>query len=33
LRHHAQIVLVTGPAVPVHATYAFPPGGVTHLRP
>ncbi|MCW3016312.1 MAG: hypothetical protein JWO02_3404, partial [Solirubrobacterales bacterium] len=33
LRHHSQIVLVTGPTVPVHATYAFPPGGVTHLRP
>lgn len=33
LRRHAQIVLVTGPAVPVHATYAFPPAGVTHLRP
>ncbi len=33
LRPHRQIVLVTGPAVPVHATYAFPPGGVTRLRP
>ncbi len=33
LRHHRQIVLVTGPDVPVHATYAFPPAGVTHLRP
>lgn len=33
LRHHRQIVLVTGPAVPVHATYAFPPGGVTQLQP
>jgi hypothetical protein len=33
LRPRRQIVLVTGPAVPVHATYAFPPAGVTHLRP
>ncbi|WP_354698335.1 hypothetical protein DSM112329_04008 [Paraconexibacter sp. AEG42_29] len=33
LRHHAQIVVVTGPDVPVHATYGFPPDGVTHLRP
>lgn len=33
LRDGAQIVLVTGPAVPVHATYGFPPTGTTHLRP
>lgn len=33
LRARSQVVLVTGAAVPVHATYAFPPGGVTHLRP
>lgn len=33
LRHHRQIVLVIGPDVPVHATYAFPPDGVSHLRP
>lgn len=33
LRQHTQIVLVSGPDVPVHATYAFPPDGVTHLRP
>lgn len=33
LRHHAQIVLVSGPAVPVHATYAFPRAGATHLAP
>jgi hypothetical protein len=33
LRPRRQIVLVTGPDVPVHATYAFPPAGVTHLRP
>jgi hypothetical protein len=26
LRRHAQIVLVVGPAVPVHPAYAFPPG-------
>lgn len=26
LRRHAQIVLVVGPDVPVHATYAFPAG-------
>jgi hypothetical protein len=31
LRHHAQIVVVSGPGVPVHATYAFPPHGVTRL--
>lgn len=33
LRDRRQIVLVVGPPVPVHATYAFPPEGVTHLRP
>lgn len=33
LTHHAQIVVVIGPSVPVHATYGFPPAGVTHLRP
>jgi hypothetical protein len=32
LRRHRQIVLVAGPDVPVHATYAFPPDGVSHLR-
>lgn len=26
LRRHAQIVLVIGPSVPVHARYRFPPG-------
>ncbi|MCW3041713.1 MAG: hypothetical protein JWM31_3618, partial [Solirubrobacterales bacterium] len=34
LMHHAQLVVVVGgPSVPVHATYGFPPDGVTHLRP
>lgn len=28
-----QIVIVVGPPVPVHATYAFPPEGVSRLQP
>lgn len=33
LRAGAQIVLVSGPDVPVHATYAFPPPTTSHMRP